>query len=129
MNGDGKKEPGINSLRVYKQPLWLGAETLLNKTNDHKRSLLLQQLSSLLELPVEFHSLQKEVRAVDVKTLIDFPHIHQHQEDLLDFSDTAELVDAMDIIILVDTSVAHLAGAMGKKVFILLPYAPTIGGC
>jgi ADP-heptose:LPS heptosyltransferase len=92
--------------------------------NDHNRSLLLQQLSSLLELPVEFHSLQKEIRAVDIKTLTDFPHIHQHQEDLLDFSDTAALVDAMDIIISVDTSVAHLAGAMGKKVCVLLPYAP-----
>ena len=91
--------------------------------NDHNRSLLLQQLSSLLELPVEFHSLQKEVRAVDIDTLIAFHHIHQHQEELLDFSDTAALVDAMDIIISVDTSVAHLAGAMGKKVFILLPYA------
>jgi tetratricopeptide (TPR) repeat protein len=92
--------------------------------NDHNRSLLLQQLASLLELPVEFHSLQKEVRAVDIKTLTDFPHIHQHQEDLLDFADTAALVDAMDIIISVDTSVAHLAGAMGKKVCVLLPYAP-----
>ena len=92
--------------------------------NDHNRSLLLLQLASLLELPVEFHSLQKEVRAVDIKTLIDLPHIHQHQGDLLDFSDTAALIDAMDIIISVDTSVAHLAGAMGKKVFILLPYAP-----
>jgi tetratricopeptide (TPR) repeat protein len=91
--------------------------------NDHNRSLLLQQLASLLELPVEFYSLQKEVRAVDIDTLIAFHHIHQHQDDLLDFSDTAALVDAMDIIISVDTSVAHLAGAMGKKVFILLPYA------
>ena len=60
----------------------------------------------------------------DVKTLTDFSHIHQHQDDLLDFTHTAALVDAMDIIISVDTSVAHLAGAMGKTVCILLPYAP-----
>ncbi|MGY9002948.1 MAG: glycosyltransferase family 9 protein, partial [Rhodospirillales bacterium] len=43
---------------------------------------------------------------------------------LLDFSDTAALIDAMDLVISVDTSVAHLAGAMGKKTFILLPYSP-----
>ena len=92
--------------------------------NDHNRSLLLKQLEALLELPVEFHSLQKEVREIDVNTLIDFHHIHQHQNDLLDFSDTAALVDAMDVVISVDTSVAHLTGAMGKKVCILLPYAP-----
>ena len=101
--------------------VWSGSTT---HNNDHNRSLLLQQLSSLLELPVEFHSLQKEVRTVDIKTLTEFPSIHQHQDDLQDFSDTAALVDAMDIIISVDTSVAHLAGAMGKKVFVLLPYAP-----
>lgn len=101
--------------------VWSGSST---HNNDHNRSLLLQQLYSLLELPVEFHSLQKEVRTVDIKTLTEFPSIHQHQDDLQDFSDTAALVDAMDIIISVDTSVAHLAGAMGKKVFVLLPYAP-----
>ena len=72
----------------------------------------------------EFHSLQKEVREIDLKTLIDFPKINQHQDDLIDFSDTAALIDEMDIIISVDTAVAHLSGAMGKKTFILLPYSP-----
>ena len=100
--------------------VWSGSPT---QSNDHNRSLLLQRLTGILELPLEFHSLQKEVRVVDVKTLTDFPHIRQHQDDLKDFSDTAALIDAMDIIISVCTSVAHLAGAMGKKVFILLPYA------
>ena len=92
--------------------------------NDHNRSLLLNQLTSLLVLPVEFHSLQKEVREIDIKTLTDFPKINQHQDDLLDFSDTAALIDEMDLIISVDTVVAHLSGAMGKKTFILLPYSP-----
>ena len=92
--------------------------------NDHNRSLLLNQLTSLLVLPVEFHSLQKEVREIDIKTLIDFPKINQHQDDLLDFSDTAALIDEMDLVISVDTAVAHLSGAMGKKTFILLPYSP-----
>lgn len=92
--------------------------------NDQKRSLLLKQFETFLNFPLEFHCLQNQIREIDVNTLTEFPHIHQHQDDLLDFSDTAALVDAMDIIISVDTSVAHLAGAMGKQVFILLPYAP-----
>jgi len=41
-----------------------------------------------------------------------------------DFSDTAALVELMDVVITVDTSIAHLAGAMGKPVWILLPYSP-----
>ena len=86
--------------------------------------MLLNQLTSLFELPVEIHSLQKEVRKIDIKTLTDFPKIHQHQDDLQDFSDTAALIDAMDVVISVCTSVAHLSGAMGKKTFILLSYSP-----
>ena len=92
--------------------------------NDHNRSLLLKKFSSLLRLPFEFHSLQKDIREVDAQTIINFPHIYQHQDELHDFSDTAALIDAMDIIISVDTSVAHLAGAMGKKLWLLLPYLP-----
>jgi tetratricopeptide (TPR) repeat protein len=92
--------------------------------NDSNRSLLLKQLSTILTLPFEFHSLQKEIRQIDLQTIKDFSNIHQHQEEIADFSDTAALVDAMDIIISVDTSVAHLAGAMGKKIWILLPYFP-----
>ena len=41
-----------------------------------------------------------------------------------DFSDTAALLDLMDMVITIDTSVAHLAGAVGKPVWILLPYNP-----
>ena len=92
--------------------------------NDLNRSLLLKQFSSLLSLPFEFHSLQKDIREVDTQTLIDLPHVYQHQDELHDFSDTAALIDAMDIIISVDTSVAHLAGAMGKRLWLLLPYLP-----
>lgn len=92
--------------------------------NDHNRSLLLKQLSSLFKLPFEFHSLQKENRDCDKETLDEIENIYQHQYDLKDFSDTAALIEQMDIIISVDTSVAHLAGALGKKVWILLPFMP-----
>jgi tetratricopeptide (TPR) repeat protein len=92
--------------------------------NDKNRSLLLKDLGPILQLPFEFHSLQKEVRENEQKTLFEFQQIHQHQNELNDFSDTAALIDEMDLIISVDTSVAHLAGALGKDVWILLSYHP-----
>ena len=92
--------------------------------NDKSRSLPLKDLEPVLELPFEFHSLQKEVRENDQKTLFEFNQVHQHQDELNDFSDTAALIEEMDLIISVDTSVAHLAGALGKDVWILLSYHP-----
>jgi ADP-heptose:LPS heptosyltransferase len=47
-----------------------------------------------------------------------------HRNALQDFSDTAALVQQMDLVIAVDTSVAHLAGAMGKPLWLLLPFIP-----
>jgi ADP-heptose:LPS heptosyltransferase len=52
------------------------------------------------------------------------PEIRYFGEELSDFADTAALVQQMDLVISVDTSVAHLAGAMGKPVWILLPFVP-----
>jgi len=92
--------------------------------NDRNRSLSLKHLSPILKLPFEFHSIQKEYRATDLETLNELNKIQHHQNELEDFSDTAALIDKMDLVISVDTSVAHLAGALGKKVLILLPYVP-----
>ena len=101
--------------------VWSGS---INHTNDKNRSLLLKDFEPILQLPFEFHSIQKEVRENDQKTLFEFNQVHQHQDELNDFSDTAALTEEMDLIISVDTSVAHLAGALGKDVWILLSYHP-----
>ncbi len=101
--------------------VWSGSAS---HKNDHNRSIPLQQLEPLLALPCEFHSLQKEVRTEDAAFMAHCGRIHNHQHQLGDFSDTAALTAAMDLIISVDTSVAHLAGAMGRKLWILLPYVP-----
>ncbi len=89
-----------------------------------KRGIPLQVLAPLLALPVEFHSLQKQLQPDELAALAGFPQIHLHHEALEDFSDTAALVAAMDLVISIDTSVAHLAGALGKATWILLPFAP-----
>ncbi|MEN9373880.1 MAG: hypothetical protein RIR79_1432 [Pseudomonadota bacterium] len=100
---------------------WAG---FLGHVNDHNRSLRLEQLAPIFELPFEFHSLQVDMRDSDEITFNSVSHIRNHATGLHDFSDTAALVEQMDIIISVDTSVAHLSAALGKKVFILLPYFP-----
>jgi hypothetical protein len=101
--------------------VWSGS---FNHKNDHNRSIPLVELSQLFDLPFEWHSLQKEYRATDKDFLSLHPNIHQHQDELIDFSDTAALIECMDLVICVDTSVAHLAGALGKETWVLLPYAP-----
>ena len=67
--------------------------------------------------------LQKEVREID-KQVLDGSNIKQYGDELNDFSDTAALCELMDLVISVDTSVAHLAGAIGKTTWVLLPHVP-----
>ena len=50
--------------------------------------------------------------------------IRNYGDELKDFADTAAICSLMDLVISVDTSVAHLAGAIGKTTWVLLPYAP-----
>jgi hypothetical protein len=62
------------------------------------------------------------VREADARMLHDHPHIVSLGAELRDFSDTAAVISLLDLVISVDTSVAHLAGALGKPVWIMLPY-------
>ena len=83
---------------------------------DALRSLPQAVLAPLLGLPgIEPHALQPEARPVDAR-------IRPHPE-IADFGDVAALVTLMDVVITVDTAVAHLAGALGRRVWILLPHA------
>ncbi|MBR7800901.1 tetratricopeptide repeat protein [Undibacterium fentianense] len=90
--------------------------------NDHNRSLRFAMLETLLSPQYEFICLQKEVRELDQ---IDLDrHGQVRQVAIRDYADTAALIDLMDLVISVDTSVAHLSGALGKETFLLLPYSP-----
>ena len=100
---------------------WSGSETL---ANDKNRSIRLDTLRPLLIPSIEWHSLQKMYRENDVPTLSQHPEIKQHQDDLQDFADTSALIECLDLVISVDTSVAHVAGAIGKPVWLLLPHHP-----
>lgn len=100
--------------------VWSGAP---GHQNDNNRSIPLDQFCKLLQHDYEFYSLQKEIKPRDEEvmrrvSIIDF------STKLADFSDTAALISAMDLVISVDTAVAHLAGSLGKPIWILLPAIP-----
>jgi hypothetical protein len=78
----------------------------------------------LADVPAEIYSLQKVVRDADRNILPGCAWLRQHKPPLGDFADTAALVSQLDLVISVDTAVAHLAGALGKSVWLLLPFSP-----
>lgn len=92
--------------------------------DDRNRSIRLEQLNALRFDQVEFFCLQKELREHDVNALTARPDIQTFTEQFDNFTDTAALIELMDLVITIDTSVAHLAAAMGKPVWIMLRYAP-----
>ena len=92
--------------------------------NDYNRSLLLSDILLYLPDHFEYISLQKEVREVDKLTLDSNPKILSFSSYLNDFIDTAALINDLDFVISVDTSVAHLSGALGKETWVLLSHVP-----
>jgi tetratricopeptide (TPR) repeat protein len=89
--------------------------------NDHNRSASLSALAPLLAERAQFISLQKDYRAEDAALLDANPEILRFETQLKDFADTAALIDCCDLVITVDTAVAHLAGALGKPLWLMLP--------
>jgi hypothetical protein len=100
---------------------WSGSPTHLH---DNSRSIPLSDIVGHLPGGFQYISLQKDIRDTDRKTLELNPQILHFGEQLEDFTDTAALCELMDIVISVDTSVAHLAGAIGRELWVLLPYVP-----
>jgi tetratricopeptide (TPR) repeat protein len=86
------------------------------------RSMTLRQFLPLIPESTQIISLQKDVRDTDVGLLASRQDIFHAGVGLADFSDTAALLASVDLVVTVDTSVAHLAAAMGKTVWILLAY-------
>lgn len=92
--------------------------------NDHNRSMSLATFRALSVEGCRYFTLQPQLRESDRAVLAQWAEASDVGRDLRDFADTAALLEAMDLVVTVDTAVAHLAGALGKPVWILLPYAP-----
>ena len=125
---DAKKQYWQAKLGAKTKPrigiVWSGSMT--NPIDNNlcaRRNIPLAQLKPLVDLPFEFHVLQKDIRPEDKPILETLTHVHCHQDELQDFADTAALVQEMDLVISVCTSIAHLAGALGHKTWVLLPYS------
>jgi Tfp pilus assembly protein PilF len=89
------------------------------------RSCPLELFSVLSELDdIVFYSLQKDISDSDTRYLRDAFSFVDYMEEVVDFADTAALIENLDLVISVDTSVAHLAGALGKQVWTLVSFPP-----
>ena len=92
--------------------------------NDRNRSMALAALSPLFDIDASFISLQKDPRPRDAEVLRANPAVVDLTAELADFAQTAALVSCLDLLVTVDTSVAHLGAALGKPTWLLLPYMP-----
>lgn len=112
LNDDHKYKAGI---------VWAGNP---NHAKDKSRSCSLSDFATLAGIPeVSFYSLQKGPTSIEADTWPERNMINLDNE-LKDFADTAAVIANLDIVISVDTSVVHLAGALGKTVWTLLPFVP-----
>lgn len=100
--------------------VWSGS---LTHTNDANRSVPLKKLLSYLPEGMDYIALQKEVRDTDIADLR-ASSIRSFESDIHDFQDTAAICQQLDLVIAVDTSVAHLSASLNCPTWIMLPLVP-----
>lgn len=99
---------------------WSGSRTLRNDAN---RSIALERLAPLAAAGRTLFAVQKDIRDAD-RAALDVLPVRSFADELTDFAETAALVQSLDVVVSVDTVAAHLAGALGKPVWVLLPFSP-----
>jgi tetratricopeptide (TPR) repeat protein len=92
--------------------------------NDRNRSLAVHDFLPLIPGPAAWFGIQKGLPEADRQALSEMSGLRVFDEEIRDFEDTAALIAEMDLIITVDTSLAHLAGSMGRACWLMLPFNP-----
>ncbi len=92
--------------------------------NDRDRSMPLRSMAGLFDVGATFVSLQKDARPDDRAYLGERSDIIDRTADFIDLAETAALISCLDVVVTVDTSIAHLAATLGRPTFVLLPYLP-----
>ena len=100
---------------------WSGSA---DHANDRNRSITLERLAPIFAGTGSIISIQRELRSGDADALARLGNVTHVGDALADFDDTAAVMALADLVISVDTSVVHLAGAMGRPVWVLLPFQP-----
>lgn len=117
----------IASISTSEQHLRVGVVWAGNPEhgNDRHRSIALETFQQLFSLPkIEFYSLQKGKPLEGLKALPPGMSVHNLGDQCEDFADTAAAIHNLDLVISVDTSVVHLAGALGHPTWVLVPHTP-----
>jgi hypothetical protein len=111
-------QPGIRHIGI----VWAGRPT---HNNDVNRSMSLSAFAPIAALEgISLVSLQKGPAQSAIADYFDRAPLLNLGAEIADFVDTMAIIEALDLVVTVDTAVAHLAAAMGKPVWILLSYAP-----
>ena len=115
-SAEGNSAPAARRLRIG-----VAVSGSPKHTNDRNRSMPAHYLEQLARI-ADLHIVQKGLRDTDAAFVGAHPAIYDHGAELGDLHDTAALISALDAVVSVDTSIAHLAGALGKVTAIMLPH-------